>query len=158
MKWLWLSAAIVAVDQGTKYLATAHLELYEPLEIVSFFNLTLLHNTGAAFSFLNNAGGWQRWALSGLAVVVSVFIMYWLPRLRDARYTMPLGLALVLGGTLGNLVDRLALGYVIDFLDFHIGDWHWPAFNVADSAITVGAIILVLDTLRRQPEDAAARS
>ena len=158
MRWLWLAALVVAVDQGTKYLASIHLDLHEPRAVLPFFNLTLLQNTGAAFSFLNDAGGWQRWALSGLALLVSAIIMYWLPRLAAMRFQLPLAMALILGGTLGNLVDRLALGYVVDFLDFHVRGWHWPAFNVADSAITVGALILILDTFRKQPQDAAARS
>ncbi len=157
MKWLWLSAAVVALDQATKYLVTRHFELHEAVEILPFFSLVLVHNTGAAFSMLHDAGGWQRWGLSALAVAVSIAIMLWLPRLRMPSWRLPLALALILGGTLGNLCDRLALGYVIDFLDFYIGTRHWPAFNVADSAITVGALLLIVDTLRREPADAAER-
>ncbi|MGQ0658791.1 MAG: signal peptidase II [Chromatiales bacterium] len=158
VQWLWLSASVVAVDQVTKYLVSAHFELHESREILPFFNLTLVHNMGAAFSMLHDAGGWQRWGLSVLAVAVSVAIIYWLPRLRTQSWRLPLALALILGGTLGNLCDRLALGYVVDFLDFYLGNSHWPAFNVADSAITVGAVILILDTLSRQPPDAGEHS
>lgn len=158
MKWLWLSAAVVALDQATKYLVTRHFELHEAVEILPFFSLVLVHNTGAAFSMLHDAGGWQRWGLSALAVAVSIAIMLWLPRLRMPSWRLALALALILGGTLGNLCDRLVLGYVIDFLDFYIGTSHWPAFNVADSAITVGALLLIVDTLRREPADAAERS
>ena len=146
MKWLWISSVVVVLDQLTKYIAVSHLQMYEPIRILPFFNLTLLHNFGAAFSFLNNAGGWQRWMFSGLALAVSVAIIYWLPRLHESRWQIPLALSLILGGTLGNLVDRIVLGYVVDFLDFHFLMHHWPAFNVADSAITIGALILVLDS------------
>ncbi|MCG3200231.1 MAG: Lipoprotein signal peptidase [Gammaproteobacteria bacterium] len=158
MKWLWLSALVVALDQATKYIATSALELYESIEVLPFFNLTLVHNFGAAFSFLSQAGGWQRWFFSVLAFVVSVVIIVWLPRVRDAHIHLPLALSLVLGGTLGNLVDRMALGYVVDFLDFHAGGRHWPAFNVADTSITLGALFLILDTLRRQPEEKSSQS
>jgi len=158
LKWLWLSAAVVALDQATKYLVARNFELHEAVEILPFFSLVLVHNTGAAFSMLHDAGGWQRWGLSALAGAVSIAIMVWLPRLRASSWRLPLALALILGGTLGNLCDRLALGYVIDFLDFYIGARHWPAFNVADSAITVGALLLILDTLRREPANAAERS
>ena len=158
MKWLWLSALVVALDQATKYIATSAMELYESIEVLPFFNLTLVHNFGAAFSFLSEAGGWQRWFFSTLAFVVSVVIIAWLPRLRDAHFHLPLALSLVLGGTLGNLVDRMVLGYVVDFLDFHAGGRHWPAFNVADTAITLGAFFLVLDTLRKQPEEKSSQS
>jgi signal peptidase II len=156
MKWLWLAALVVAVDQLTKFVAVSQMELYESIKLLPFFNLTLLHNYGAAFSMLHDAGGWQRWFFSGLAAVVSVVLIYWIPRMPEQRLGLPL--ALILGGTLGNLVDRLVLGYVVDFLDFHLLEHHWPAFNIADSAITVGAVLLVLDTLRQPSEDAASKS
>lgn len=158
MKWLWLAALVVALDQATKYIATSAMELYESIEVLPFFNLTLVHNFGAAFSFLSQAGGWQRWFFSMLALVVSVVIIVWLPRVRDAHFHLPLALSLVLGGTLGNLVDRMVLGYVVDFLDFHAGGRHWPAFNIADTSITLGAFFLILDTLRRRPEEKSPQS
>ena len=151
MKWLWLAAVVIALDQISKKVMTAALDLYESVEVLPFFDLTLVHNYGAAFSFLNSAGGWQRWLFSGFAIVVSAAIMYWLPRQREERLQIPLALAMILGGTLGNLVDRVALGYVVDFLDFHARGMHFPAFNVADSAITVGAAILIFDAFIRQP-------
>ncbi len=158
MKWLWLSALVVALDQATKYIATSAMELYESIAVLPFLNLTLVHNFGAAFSFLSQAGGWQRWFFSTLAFAVSVVIIAWLPRLRDGHFHLPLALSLVLGGTLGNLVDRMVLGYVVDFLDFHAAGRHWPAFNVADTAITLGAFFLILDTLRRRPEEKSSQS
>jgi signal peptidase II len=147
-KWLWLSFFVVVIDQVTKYMASLSLQLYEPLPIMPSLNLTLLHNMGAAFSFLNEAGGWQRWLFIFLAVTVSFFIIYWLTELPADRPWFACALSLVLGGALGNLWDRLALGYVIDFIDIYYRDWHWPAFNVADIAISVGALMLLLDAFR----------
>lgn len=154
LHWLWLSAAVVAMDQATKYLATAYLRLYEPVSVLPLVNLTLMHNTGAAFSLLDRAGGWERWLFIGLAVVVSVAIIAWLRRLPVRAYWTAAGLALVLGGALGNLWDRLSQGYVIDFVDVYYGQWHWPAFNVADSAISVGAAMLIFRSLLvKSPSD-----
>ena len=156
LRWLWLSALLVMLDQGSKQLAAAYLKLHEPVLVLPNFYLTLLHNTGAAFSFLSDAGGWQRWFFAGLALVVSTVIVIWLARLpRDSRW-LAVALALVLGGALGNLVDRVMLGYVVDFIQVYLPflPWRifnpWPAFNVADSAITVGAIMLVVDSFRHR--------
>ncbi len=156
LRWLWLSALIVVLDQGSKQLASAHLELGQPVPVVPYFYLTLLHNTGAAFSFLSSAGGWQRWFFAVLALVVSTVLVVWLARLpRDSRW-LALALALVLGGALGNVVDRVVLGYVVDFIQVYLPflPWRifnpWPAFNVADSAISVGAVMLVIDTFRHR--------
>jgi len=141
--WFAGAAGVVALDQVTKLWAMAALELYQPVALLPFFNLTLLHNTGAAFSLLSSAGGWQRWVFTGLAMAISVVVAIWLTRVaRRARGTAT-ALMLVLGGAIGNLIDRLRLGYVIDFLDFHAAGWHWPAFNLADAAISVGAVLLV---------------
>ena len=145
LKWLWLSVLIIAVDQWAKALATEHLVLNMALPQFPGFNLTLVHNTGAAFSFLQDAGGWQRWFFVGVAVVITGVILAWLYRLPAHRRWLACALALVLGGALGNCWDRLTLGYVIDFIDIYYGHRHWPAFNVADSAITVGAIMVVID-------------
>ncbi|MDP5070522.1 MAG: signal peptidase II, partial [Congregibacter sp.] len=111
------------------------------------FNLTLHHNQGAAFSFLADAGGWQRWFFAGLALAVSAMIVFWLRDLKPRQWPLSLALALVLGGALGNLVDRILLGYVVDFISVHYQDWYFPTFNVADSAISVGAALIVVDSL-----------
>jgi len=147
--WLWLgvSALVIVLDWITKQQASEALELYRPVEVMSWLNITLAHNYGAAFSFLNDAGGWQRGFFIVLASVVSVVLLVWLLRLPRREWRTALGLALVLGGAIGNLIDRVRLGYVVDFIDVHFGDWHYPAFNVADSAITCGVILLLLDAL-----------
>lgn len=143
--WYLLAVVVVVLDQLTKHWAVAGLQYGHPLEITPFFNLMLAHNTGAAFSFLSDAGGWQRWLFSVLAAGVSVVLAVWLARAPDRLLST--ALALVLGGALGNLYDRVTLGYVVDFADFHWGGWHFPAFNIADSAITCGAILLLWESL-----------
>lgn len=143
-RWLWLPILIIALDRYTKYWALTHLNYHEPLTILPFFNLTLAYNTGAAFSFLHNASGWQHILLGGLAIIVSIAILYWLITLPKQAYGTRIALGLILGGALGNAWDRLLYGYVIDFLDFHLNDWHFATFNVADSAICVGAFLLML--------------
>ena len=151
IKWLGLSLVVIVLDQASKLAASALLRLHEPLALLPFLNLTLMHNEGAAFSFLSGAGGWQRWFFTVLAVLVSLVILWWLLRLPRRETLMAAGLALILGGALGNVLDRLRLGYVVDFIDVYYERWHWPAFNIADSAITVGAILLIVDSLRRRP-------
>jgi signal peptidase II len=144
---LGLALLVLAVDQATKLWAAGTLDYGMPVTVLPFFNLTLVHNTGAAFSFLADAGGWQRIFFIVVSGVVSLVLVAWLWRLpRDARL-LGIALALVLGGAVGNLVDRVAYGYVIDFLDFHATGWHWPAFNVADSAISCGVVLLLADGL-----------
>ncbi len=148
--WLWVAALTIGLDHLTKWLASAHLVYADPQAILPFFNLTLLHNTGAAFSFLAHADGWQRWAFAGLALAVVLVLLIWLLRLpRGEGCLAKLGIVLVIGGAIGNLIDRLTTGYVVDFLDFHAYGYHWPAFNVADSAITIGVLLLVLAEWRR---------
>ena len=139
-------------DQWTKSLAIQQLELYQSTPILAFFNLTLMHNTGAAFSLLVEAGGWQRWLFTGIAVLASVIILIWLYKLPRYRLWALSGLSLILGGALANLWDRITLGYVVDFLDFYWGNYHWPAFNVADSAIVIGVSLLIIDNWRKQGE------
>jgi signal peptidase II len=151
LRWLWLSLLVILLDQGTKYLAENQLQLYQPVPVLSFFNFTLAYNTGAAFSFLADAGGWQRWFFLGLAVAVSIGLIFWLRRLRANALWEAFAVALILGGALGNVIDRLWHGYVIDFIDLYYQSWHWPAFNIADSAITVGAALLILQSLLGQP-------
>lgn len=145
MNWYRLALIVVVVDQLTKRWISESFQYGEQLELLPVLDLTLAHNTGAAFSFLHDAGGWQRWFFAGIAGVVSVFIAIWIARLKANQYLLLAALALVLGGAVGNLIDRMHLGYVIDFVSVHWGDHYFPAFNVADSAITVGAILMVLD-------------
>jgi signal peptidase II len=149
--WLWLSALVIIIDQLTKRVVDTTMQLYQSIELIPYFQLTYLRNQGAAFSFLSGAGGWQRWFFIGLAVIASVFICIWLKKLHRSQRWEAIAWALVLGGALGNLIDRILYGYVIDFLDVYVGDWHWPAFNVADSAITMGVVMLLLDSFRTQP-------
>jgi len=139
---------VVLADQATKALALALLELYRPVEVLAFVNLRLAFNPGAAFSLLADSGGWQRWLLSAVAVAVSGYLVYWLGGLRRAERLQWIGVALVLGGAIGNLIDRLWHGVVIDFIDLHVRGWHWPAFNIADSAITLGVLAIVISALR----------
>ena len=146
--WLWLSALVIGLDQFIKHQVVSRLELFDRIDVWPVLELTRLHNTGAAFSFLSQASGWQRWFFIGLGVAVSGALMIWLRRLpRRGQSWLAAGLALIIGGALGNAIDRVRFGYVIDFLHFHWDRWYFPAFNVADSAITVGAAILILDSL-----------
>ena len=147
LRWLWLSALVLVLDQFTKWLAGSGLQYGEPVPLVPMLALTLAHNYGAAFSFLGDASGWQRWFFILLAVAVSAVLLLWLKRLQRHEWRLALALALILGGAVGNVIDRLLYGYVIDFIDFYYGDWHWPVFNVADSAISVGAALLLFDAL-----------
>jgi len=145
--WLAMSVLIIVLDLWTKSLATDALTLYRPVEITSWLNMTLAHNYGAAFSFLSDAGGWQRWLFTGLATVVTLVLIVWLWRLPARDKLTAAALGLIIGGATGNLIDRIMHGYVVDFIDVYYLDWHWPAFNVADSAITGGVILLLLDAL-----------
>jgi signal peptidase II len=156
MRWLWLAAVVVVLDQWTKALSVAHLELHQPLPVLPSFNLTLMYNTGAAFSFLNDAGGWQRWLFIALAMAVSGVIVIWLRRAATEGLWLPIALSLVLGGALGNLWDRITLGHVVDFIQVYYARWYFPAFNVADSAITVGALMLLIDAFRHRPPGGGA--
>lgn len=153
LRWLWLALAVVLLDQGTKELAEAYLTRHQPVAVAPHLNLTLTYNTGAAFSFLREAGGWKRWLLSGVALGVGAVIAVWLWRLPPRSHWLACALTLVLGGAAGNLLDRLFRpgGGVVDFVDLYYGDWHWPAFNVADSAISVGAVMLLV-TAFQHPE------
>lgn len=147
LKWFLLSAIIIALDLYTKYLVQQTFEYADKLTITSYFDLVRYHNEGAAFSFLAGAGGWQKWFFTAIAAIASISIVYLLKK-HHTEKLFSLGLALVLGGALGNLYDRVTLGYVVDFLSFHINDLYWPAFNVADSAISVGVGILLLDSFK----------
>lgn len=147
LPWLGLAGAVLAFDQITKAAAERLLDLHVPLAVIPGLNLTLTYNTGAAFSFLSEASGWQRWLFSVFALVVSVVLLVWLYRLPRADRWLAAALSFVLAGALGNLWDRLVYGHVIDFIDVYYRNWHWPAFNLADAAITVGAVMLVIDAV-----------
>jgi len=147
LKWLWLAALALVLDQASKLLVDNTMQLYQSIELLPFFKLTYVHNTGAAFSFLSQAGGWQRWFFAGLAIMISIIITIWISRLQKHETLLAIALSLILGGAIGNLIDRLAYGYVIDFLDVYYQTWHWPAFNIADSAITLGVGLMLLESL-----------
>jgi len=154
-RWLVVSAAVVVADLATKAWVSGSLAYGDVVTLTPFFNLVLTHNTGAAFSFLAGAGGWQRWFFTVVAIAISIVLVVMLRRPQRDRL-VPLALALVLGGALGNLWDRLALGHVVDFLQLHAAGYYWPAFTVADSAITVGVVLLVWDGLRGNTKEAKA--
>jgi len=156
--WIFLAIACFIADQLTKLWVSASFEYREVLEVLPVFNLTLAHNYGAAFSMLSEAGGWQRWMFSGLAIIASVIILGWLRRTPKSLRVFCISLTLILGGALGNVFDRLVHGYVIDFLDFHWGNAHFPAFNIADTAITVGAILMLWYSFFIEPKLEAAQS
>jgi len=145
--WYAMALALVLLDQLTKYWASASIDYAGVRAVTGFFNLVLTHNEGAAFSFLAGAGGWQRGFFIGIALVAIILISVLLLR-HAGEKLFCFSLALILGGAIGNVIDRIALGYVVDFLDFHVAGWHWPAFNLADSAITVGALLLVAESFR----------
>ncbi len=147
LTWLWLSGVVIILDQLSKVLAQSFLAPYEPVPVLPSLNLTLMYNTGAAFSFLSQAGGWQRWLFTILALGISAAIVAWLRVLPPRQAWVGAGLALILGGAIGNVVDRLLLGHVTDFIQVYYRDWYWPAFNLADSSITVGVAILLIDGL-----------
>jgi signal peptidase II len=152
LKWLGLALAVIVADHLTKWWVSSTLGYQEAIPVLPFFSLVLVHNTGAAFSFLANAGGWQRWFFITVGIVATVIITRLLRlHAHDTRLAFPL--ALVLGGALGNVIDRVVLGHVVDFLFFHYQGYSFPAFNVADSAITVGAAMLIWDSLRTKPAE-----
>jgi len=148
LPWLSLALLIMVLDQLSKVLILGAFQFGEATPVTSFFNLVRVHNSGAAFSFLAGASGWQRWFFTGVGVVATVFIVYML-KAHPGQKLFCFALACILGGAVGNVIDRLVHGHVIDFLDFHWAGWHFPAFNVADSAITIGAICLIADELLR---------
>jgi signal peptidase II len=154
-RWLLLSAGVVALDLATKAWVTAVFRYGEVREVTPFLNLVLVHNKGAAFSFLADAGGWQRWFFTAITVAISA-VLLWMLRRQHANRHLAVALALVLGGALGNLWDRVTLGHVVDFVQLHAAGYSWPAFNVADSAISVGVALLLWDSVRPQHAAAAA--
>ncbi len=153
LTWLYLSAALIVLDQASKWLAVARLEFQEPVTFIpGFWNWTLTHNTGAAFSFLADAGGWQHWFFVILALIICGGLAVALKRTRRDDWRSALPFALIISGALGNVIDRLRFGYVVDFVHWYWQDFHWPVFNLADSAIVVGAVIMVLYSFRRNQE------
>lgn len=155
--WLWLALAVILLDQASKLWVLAVFEDYEVLPVTGFFNLVLVYNEGAAFSFLADAGGWQRWFFIGLALIISVVLYRWLGQLKPGERLTAAALSLILGGAWGNLIDRVLYAKVVDFLDFYYQQWHWPAFNLADSAITLGVALMLVALFREgrsQSDDA----
>ncbi len=170
LRWLWLAVVVIALDQVTKVWANTVLPLYTPVDIFTGLNFTLSYNPGAAFSFLASAGGWQRWFFTVLALGVSVFIVLWVRKLKSHEGGLAVSLVLILGGALGNVIDRIYLGHVVDFIDVYYlaegclpffgqviandgASCHWPAFNIADSAIFLGAVLMVVDSFRQHKRD-----
>ena len=147
LKWIILSLAVIGLDQVTKYLISTNFQLYEVVPVIPGVNLALVHNVGAAFSFLSEAGGWQRWFFVMLSAIVSTGIVIWLSRTPANLKWLACSLSLILGGAVGNLIDRVQYGYVVDFIDVYFRHWHWYTFNIADSAISIGAVMLVIDTI-----------
>lgn len=146
-RWFGIAVLVVVVDQLTKLVVIREFDLYDRLPVLPFFDLVRLHNTGAAFSLLAGASGWQNWFFTGVAVLVCSVLVWWFRQVPPGRVLVPLALTLVVGGAIGNLIDRLAYGYVVDFVLLYWRDWSYPAFNVADSAITVGVVLLLYDGL-----------
>ena len=146
--WLWLSLLVLALDQWTKLMILERFDQFDEHNVLAVLDIVRWHNEGAAWSLLSNASGWQRWFFVTLGIGVSIGILVWLRRLpASGQARVAAGLALVMGGALGNVVDRVRLGYVVDFIKLHYGDWVFPAFNLADSAITIGAALLILDSV-----------
>jgi signal peptidase II len=146
IKWLWLSLGVIIIDQVTKQIAEAQLTLHSPLNVMPYFDWYLTYNTGAAFSLLADAGGWQRWFFTIIAIVVSAVIVQWIRKLPQEDTLTAMSLGLILGGAIGNLIDRILLGHVIDFIQVWLGSYPFPAFNIADAAISVGAVLLILSS------------
>lgn len=158
LRWLWLAALALFLDQLTKQWVIRVFDLYESVQVLPFFNLTYVRNYGAAFSFLSDAGGWQRWFFTAIALIVSAVLLWWLKQSKKHEVLLPVAYCLILSGAIGNVTDRLLYGYVIDFLDFYYQQWHYPAFNIADSAIFIGAALLIYDAfVRKESTDENAK-
>jgi len=155
LKWLGLSLVVFVLDQVSKHWVITYFSLYESVEIMPSINLTYVHNMGAAFSFLSSAGGWQRWFFVVIAVIATTVLMIWLSRLKPSERWMAVTLSLILGGAVGNLYDRISYGYVVDFIDVYYGSYHWPVFNVADSAISIGVVMMLIDIFRGEDSKTA---
>ena len=153
LRWLWLTLLFLIIDQVTKYWVTSSMDLNQTINILPFFNITYVHNLGAAFSFLADQGGWQRWFFTAIAAIASVVFTVWLAKTPKDQPLLAIALACMLSGALGNLIDRVLFGYVIDFLDFYINSYKWPVFNVADSIIFVGAALMIFDSFAQDKKN-----
>ncbi|WP_116475061.1 signal peptidase II [Zobellella maritima] len=150
LRWWWLALVAILLDQLSKWLTVNYLDYgYPGVQLAPFFNLVHVYNPGAAFSFLADQDGWQRWFFAGLAGAVTIMLSIWMYKAPKSARWLPAAYALIIGGALGNVIDRLALGHVVDFLDFYVGNWHWPAFNLADSFIFVGAAMIIIDSFKK---------
>ncbi|WP_206485378.1 signal peptidase II [Thalassotalea sp. G2M2-11] len=149
LSWLWLTLVFLMIDQASKYWVASSMNLYQSINLLPFFNITYAQNPGAAFSFLADQPGWQRWFFSLIAMVASVIFLVWLKRTPKSQPILAVALACMLSGALGNLIDRVLFGYVIDFLDFYLGQYHWPTFNIADSVIFIGAVLMIIDSFKQ---------
>jgi len=148
LRWLWLTLVFLVADQVTKQLIVSNMDLYQSIDILPFFNLTYVHNLGAAFSFLADQGGWQRWFFTAIAAIASIVFIVWLAKTPKQQTLLSVAFALMLSGAMGNLIDRVLFGYVIDFLDFYGFGYHFPAFNIADSMIFIGAALMIFDSFK----------
>ncbi len=146
LKWVWLSGIVLVLDQISKIWVDLTLELHQSIPVIPSFSITYAHNYGAAFSFLSDAGGWQRWFFAVLAIAVSIGIVIYLSKLKNEEKLLAVSLSLILGGAIGNIIDRVLYGYVIDFLDVYYQVYHWPIFNIADSAITIGVGLMLIES------------
>ncbi|MFZ4833556.1 signal peptidase II [Rouxiella sp. Mn2063] len=155
LRWLWLAVVVLALDLGSKLWVMDHFMLGESLPLIPFFNLTYAHNPGAAFSFLADKGGWQRWFFAAIALAICVVLLVLMYRASAKQRLNNIAFAMIIGGALGNLFDRMVHGFVIDFIDFYVNDWHYPIFNLADSFICVGAVLVVLEGFISSPDKAA---
>lgn len=151
--WLWLTVAVLIVDQVTKYWVASTMNLGQSINILSFFSITYAQNPGAAFSFLADQGGWQRIFFTVISIIASIVFVVWLKRTPSSKIILSAALACMLSGALGNLIDRILFGYVIDFLDFYVGQNHWPTFNIADSIIFIGASLMIIDSFMNDKAD-----
>ncbi len=150
LKYLWISLVVLLLDQWTKSIASDKLDLYVPNKVTEFFNLTLMHNEGVAFSILADQSGWQRYFIAVVASLIVIWLLYWLMKNKSTMKLQNMALVLVIGGALGNIWDRVMLGYVVDFIELHYSGYFWPAFNLADSSIFLGAVLLIIDSFKNK--------
>ncbi len=153
LRWLWLTLIFLTLDQVTKHWVAGSFRLYESISVLPIFSITYVHNLGAAFSFLADQGGWQRWFFTAIAAIACIVFIIWLAKIPKSQTLLSIAVALMLSGAMGNLIDRALFGYVIDFLDFHWSGNHFPAFNVADSMIFIGAALMILESFTAEPND-----